>query len=49
MDVLDDLHALKHKLQILTPLVAAVSTQAQGNIIMTAVKEATDAGVVVLV
>ena len=49
MEVLDGLHSLKHTLQILTPLVAAVSTQAQGDIIMTAVKEATDAGVVVLV
>ena len=49
MEVLDGLHSLKHKLQILTPLVAAVSTQAQGDIIMTVVKEATDAGVVVLV
>ena len=49
MEVLDGLHSLKHKLQTLTPLAAAVSTQPQGDIILTAVKEATDAGVVVLV
>eukprot|EP00969_Alexandrium_andersonii_P372212 15481232-Alexandrium_andersonii.AAC.1 len=49
MAVLDSLHAQKFKLQILKPLVNAVSSQARGDIIMAALKDAADAGAVVLV